>query len=324
MIAVTGATGFIGQELARRLDADGVHWRALVRSGTRAKERLGSSAADLVIGDLHSQPALTQFCDGAETVVHLAGAVAGLSRRDYFRTNADGTASLLRAAEASGVRRFVLVSSIAAAGPSGGCRRGSVADGQAPVTWYGESKLAAEVLLEGARIPQKSILRPSVVYGPGDAGLLSFFALARLGLGLRLAGADLCLSLIHVADCVDAISSAITCPEQSLPGRLCLAHPEPQTLRELSVAMIRAAGRRPRIVLPLPRWMLRRVGPLLDAWCRISGRPSLANGQKILEMTQRAWICPDRPPPEGWRIARIGVEEGFARTRLWYLRHSWL
>ncbi len=333
MIAVTGSTGFIGQQLSGDLDQAGMPWRALVRSRARAEERLPGSNAELVIGSLSDPGSLRKLCEGADSVVHLAGAVAGLSRKDYFRTNRDGTANLISAAEETGVRRMVLVSSIAAGGPTscgscGGSRVGAggagTPAGGTPVTWYGESKRAAEELLRESAIPEWSILRPAVVYGPGDTGLLGFFSLARLGLGIRLAGPDLCLSLVHVRDCVRSIRWALDCSVDQLPDLRCVAHPRPWTLGDLSLAMIRASGRRPLATLALPRSLLRAAGRVLDAWCRVRGIPSLANGQKMIELTQRAWVCRPAELGPAEAEAQIDAAAGFAETRRWYLRSGWL
>ena len=114
---VTGATGFIGTTLVERLIARGDEVRALVRDPGRARE-LRSMGAELVTGDVSRPESLDGAVPDVDAVVHLAGLVKALTREELFRVNAEGTRALAAAATRSGRPRFVLVSSLAAAGPS--------------------------------------------------------------------------------------------------------------------------------------------------------------------------------------------------------------
>jgi len=144
MILVTGASGFIGANLCARLVADGVRFRALVRSREKARKR-GIPDEAIVVGDLFAN--LDSVVVGVSAVVHLAGLVRASSAKELERVNAMGTANLMRAlAELAPEARTVVVSSLAAAGPSADGSGTAVAPEAAhPVSAYGRSKRAAEL-----------------------------------------------------------------------------------------------------------------------------------------------------------------------------------
>jgi uncharacterized protein YbjT (DUF2867 family) len=196
---VTGATGFIGTTLIEQLLARGDEVRALVRDVGRASE-LRAMGADLVRGDVARPDSLAEAVPDVDVVVHLAGIVKAVSRAEFFSVNVEGTRSLARVVARSARAKFVLVSSLAAAGPSTPGRPRVETDRPAPVSIYGQSKLAAEDALRAfAPTLDASIIRPPIVYGPRDKEFLpSLFRLARTGVvaksgtgrrGLHLGGA---------------------------------------------------------------------------------------------------------------------------------------
>ncbi len=144
-VFVTGGTGFVGAHLVRALQERGDHVSCLVRRPELA-ERLGWRDVRLVRGDLDDPSALLQGCEGAELVFHVAGKIVARNALEFMATNRDGTANVLEAAQEHGVTRFVLVSSLAAAGPTSPGHPIDETRPPAPVTDYGRSKLAAEVL----------------------------------------------------------------------------------------------------------------------------------------------------------------------------------
>src|SRR6185503_10114854 len=116
-VFVTGGTGFVGAHLVRALQERGDRVTCLVRRPELA-ERLGWRDVRLVRGDLDDAAALLQGCEGAELVFHVAGKIVAKNVDEFMATNRDGTANVLEAAQEHGVTRFVLVSSLAAAGPT--------------------------------------------------------------------------------------------------------------------------------------------------------------------------------------------------------------
>jgi dihydroflavonol-4-reductase len=142
---VTGASGFVGSTLCEELLRRGVETFALMRK-TSTLSNLGSASVKPVHGDLRSPEGLEQAVAEADVIFHVAGVVTALNREGFFASNASGTSNLLEAVarRVHKPRRFVYVSSLAAAGPSRVEREASESDPCRPVSDYGASKLAGE------------------------------------------------------------------------------------------------------------------------------------------------------------------------------------
>ena len=140
---VTGATGFVGSHLVEALRRRGDEVTALARSAAKAAA-LAPLGVRVVPGDLHDRAALQRAVEGQDVIYHVAGVVAARSEAEFMAANRDGTRNVIEAAERAGIARLVLVSSMAAAGPTikGRPLRGD--ERPRPVTAYGRSKLAAE------------------------------------------------------------------------------------------------------------------------------------------------------------------------------------
>jgi len=175
-VLVTGGSGFIGSHLVEILLAQGHAVRCLLRDPGRPRW-LAGLPVEIQRGDCTDPASLISAVQGVEQVFHLAGVTRARRRRDYFLHNLRGTGNLLRACATADnpPRRFVFLSSQAAAGPSRDGRPLTEDDAPAPLTAYGLSKLAAEkaVLGYAHRLPTV-VLRPSTVYGPRDRDFLEY------------------------------------------------------------------------------------------------------------------------------------------------------
>jgi nucleoside-diphosphate-sugar epimerase len=207
---LTGGTGFIGQRLARRISERGDTLTGLVRRTSKrgALEKLGARFAP---GDLLTGEGLTEAAQGVDCVLHLAGVTKSRDSEGYFQGNAEGTRRMVKAlAELSTPPRLVYCSSLAAGGPSvpGHPRREE--EPAAPVSLYGRSKLGGEeALREFAHRVPCIVLRPPIVYGPGDQEFLpSILPMARLGLVLKSGFGPKHYSVIHVDDLCTALLAA--------------------------------------------------------------------------------------------------------------------
>jgi nucleoside-diphosphate-sugar epimerase len=320
-VFVTGGTGFVGAHLVRALQARGDHVTCLVRRPQLA-ERLGWRHVQLVRGDLEDAAALRQGCADAELVFHVAGRIAARDAVHFMATNRDGTANLLEAAQERGITRFVLVSSLAAAGPSTPGRPIDESRPPAPVTDYGRSKLAAEVLVRAMPFPW-TIVRPPVVYGEWDRGTLKIFQLARWRMTPVFGDGAQELSMIHAEDLAHALVAAGTSP--GAQNRLYFAaHPTPTTSRALLVACGRALGTTPRVI-PVPALVARTLLWTVGSLAHLAGRATLLSADKANEYLAPAWTCRGDALTRdtGWR-ARIDLEPGLARTAAWYREVGWL
>lgn len=204
---VTGASGFIGRRLARKLAREGHDVVCLVRRTSRTAGLEGPSIG-LAIGDVTDPASLESALRGRDHIFHLAAVVQAAAESDFETVNVAGTRHLVEAALRAGpaIRRFVLVSSIAAAGPSGPDRPGTERDEPRPVTAYGRSKLASErIALQAAGRLPVTIIRPPNVIGPGSPELERAMGLLRLRLAPAIGDGQPRTSLIDVDDLVDAL-----------------------------------------------------------------------------------------------------------------------
>jgi nucleoside-diphosphate-sugar epimerase len=213
MILVTGATGFVGQRMVEHLRMIG----RPVRLAVRSESALAGDIA--MVGDIGPETDWSAALDGVETVVHLAGRAHVMAReRDpltqFRKVNAAGTARLAQQAEAAGVRRFVLISSVKAAADATHEHSLLESDPVNPRSPYGVSKLEGErALWDVARRMQAVILRPPLVYGPGvRANFRTLLRLVDSGLPLPLGAVENRRSLISLGNLVDAIAVATTAP----------------------------------------------------------------------------------------------------------------
>jgi nucleoside-diphosphate-sugar epimerase len=323
-VLLTGATGFIGLNLAEKLLARGHRVRALVRASSRTGG-LESLGVELARGDVTRPDALPAAVDGCDLVIHLAGLVKAIGREEYFRVNALGTRGLAKACAGARPRpRLVLLSSLAAAGPAAPGRPRREEDPPAPVSLYGESKLAAEREVQAlAGRVEAVIVRPPIVYGPGDKELLpALFRMARLGVVLKAGLGDKRYSLIHVEDLCDAILAAA---ERGKPvglegheGTYFVSDGAEHAWEDVARAALDALGARGRVVA-VPEavsWLLAAGSTVASG---LTGVPAMLSFDKMNEIRQAAWTCAvDRARRELGFAPRYALAEGMRQSADWF------
>jgi nucleoside-diphosphate-sugar epimerase len=258
-----------------------------------------------------------------DVVIHVAGLTKARREPEYFEVNVAGTRCLARAAASANPRpkRFVLVSSVAAAGPSLDRPRVE-GDPWNPVSAYGRSKLEGERAaieeLSKANIPW-TIVRPPIVYGERDRDVLLVMKQIKTGF-IPVVGGRATLakrySLVHAEDLARGIVEAASSPNAEnqvyfLPG------PRDATFDEMVAAIEAAVGRRARRVF-VPRALATPAAWLAEVGARIVGKPSIVSRDKLRELDAPGWTC------SGAAAARdlnyrpsIDYPEGFAREAAW-------
>jgi uncharacterized protein YbjT (DUF2867 family) len=309
VVAVTGATGFVGHAVCSALARQGVPVRALVR---RPDATSGLPAtASVVLGLLEDDASLASLVEGAGTIVHAAGLVSARRPEDFRRVNVEGTKRLLAAVRTSArPARILLVSSLAARAPS--------------LSAYAASKRAAEAAVADAGV-EFCIVRPPAIYGPRDKATLPLFRQLAHGLLVapRLRGAR--FSLLHVEDLADLLRRLAVIPRWA-GDKL-----EPDDGRDGGygwsdiAAIAQAHLGRPVRCVRVPRSVAWSAALLDEALAAARGRaPRLSRG-KLGELWYPDWVCrrAAATASPGW-AARIGFAEGFGSTLAWYRRHGWL
>lgn len=319
---VTGGTGFVGGHLIDALLRAGDTVTTLARSPAKAAG-LAQRGVRVVTGHLGDAGALRDATRDQEVIYHSAGLVAARDEAGFLAVNRDGTGHMLAAAtEAAGSARFVLVSSLAAAGPSprGGRRRGD--EPPEPVTGYGRSKLAGEALVRAGSLPW-IIVRPPAVYGPRDPEFLRVFKAVRLGVLPVFGDGGQELSLVYAPDLADALT-ALGRAAKASGGIFYPCHPEVVSSAGLARGIARAMSRSVRVV-GLPRWVAAGALRLSSTAARLTGGTTLLTPDKANEFFAPAWTA-DPTPLElatGWRASH-DLATGAAATAAWYRAEGWL
>ncbi|MBO1905723.1 NAD-dependent epimerase/dehydratase family protein [Microvirga sp. 3-52] len=271
LIALTGATGFIGQHLLNELPKRGYRIRVLLRRPSEVP----AGASSAVIGDIASPHNMAAALRDVDMVIHSAGlahAMSGRPEDDYRTINTEATVRLAQAAERAGVKRFVFLSSIRA--QTGPTAEGVVTEARdpQPTDPYGRSKLEAERGLSELGLDWTA-LRPVLVYGPGVKGnMAALLALAQSPWPLPLGGLSAKRSLLSLDNLAAAVDTVLKAPGP-LRRPFIVADPEPVTIPDMVTAMRQGLGRAPGLI-PVPAFVLKGAAALAgrgEAYERLAG-----------------------------------------------------
>lgn len=321
MILVTGATGFVGAAVSRKLLEAGRRVRVLIRGGGD-RTNLDVPAIDIVTGDLTDADSLRHAVRGCEGVFHVA-ADYRLWVRDpaaMFAANVEGTRMLMRAALDAGVARVVYTSSVATLG----IRAGEVSDEETPVSFadmigpYKQSKFLAEV--EVRRMVAEDglpavIVNPSTPVGPGDVkptptGRMIVEAAA----GRMPAFVDTGLNVVHVDDV--AVGHILAFERGTLGERYILGGDD-MTLAAILAEIAALSGRKPPRI-KLPHGAVMPLAYAAEAWCRLAGGEPFATVDGVKMARKRMFFSSTKAQAElGYRArpARDALADAIADFR---------
>ncbi len=301
-VALTGATGFIGNRVARRLVTNGCKLQALTRK-TSDRSRLSGFNIHWVEGTLEDVDSLRRLVRGADAVVHCAGAVRGATQAHFDRLNVDGVARLVRAAvEQHPLPRFLLISSLAAREPG--------------LSHYAGSKRQAEtVLADQAGNMSWVVLRPPAVYGPGDKEMLPLWRWMARGFAFVLGSGKARFSMLYVDDLAAAIRKCLL--NERLPNGVFELHDGhlegyswQNVIDTFAHLNAKSVGR-----IHMPVSVLRLLARLnLAASLAFGYAPMLTPG-KVRELRHPNWVCDNNAfaRATGWK-PRVSLEAGLRRT----------
>jgi nucleoside-diphosphate-sugar epimerase len=324
-VLVTGANGFVGSHLVEGLLERGYQVRCLVRP-TSDLTFVRHLPVEWAYGDVTRDEGLEAACDGVDAVCHLAGVTKARDRETYFQVNAEGTRRLLAACEraAPRLRRFVYVSSLAAAGPSPDGRPIDESCSPNPQTFYGKSKLRAEEHCRdfAARLPLV-VLRPAAVYGPRERDIFFYFQTVHRGVKLLLGRGPRRASFIFVGDLV-SLALRVLEAERAVGETYFVAEERPYDWQEVSELVASALDKR-AVRIVLPEGLLPLIAAAAGIQARITGRPALLNDQKLIELRRRYWVCTtEKARRELGFEAQVDLETGIDLTAAWYRENGWL
>lgn len=310
VVAVTGATGFIGRRLIPALVLAGFAPRILTRRDPAHADWAGLQI-EVVPGSLEDAAALRSLVTGAVAVVHLAGLVKAANEARFMAANRDGTRALAQALRDHAAQaHLVHVSSLAAREPQ--------------LSVYARSKRAGEEAALEMLGDRVSVLRPPAVYGPGDRETLVFFKAGTMPWVPVPGRASARTALIHVGDLAAALAALVTAPPSGAVHAIADACPLGYSWREIMEAAASAAGRPGARQIALSPAALRPAGLLGDI-ARLMGHDSMLSSGKLRELLHEDWsvTAGELSQPPGWR-PRYGLDEGFRDAVRWYRQRGWL
>jgi farnesol dehydrogenase len=319
MILLTGATGYLGSQIARELIVRGMPFRVLVRDDSRLDFNPAAVACEVVLGDLCDSESLERALRGVKRVIHTAALVKMWVRdaREFTRVNVDGFKNLLRAASQVGVERVIYTSSFLALGPSPNPNVGEGLHNPGPYSnEYEETKARALEWLRSEgfhRFPVVALF-PGVIYGPGPrtegnlvGGMIDQYLAGKFP-GL-LGSGEQRWSFSYNADVVSAHLAAL---EKGNPGEEYLLAGDNRSLNDFFRVLQELSGAR-WSVRHLPFLAGKMAGAVEVARAKLSGRyPQLTRG--VVEIFKHDWVYSSAKAIRdlGYRV--IPLEEGLKKT----------
>lgn len=305
LVAVTGATGFVGPHLVRALASRGWRIRILIRRWSPLPSLAGVDV-EIVLGDLGSEQALRDLVDGADVVIHAAGLIKARTAADFLKVNRDSAEHLSALAPDA---LFILLSSLAAREPH--------------LSSYAASKRAGEEVV-AARSGPWSVVRAPAVYGPGDRETLSYFRSVKSGIAPRPWLADARLSLIHVTDLAAGLALMVDRPPTPSIYEIDDGTEGGYTYRDMADAAGAAVGRNPR-VLPIPLAVMMGIASWNGLRQAFGANAQILTRGKVNEIFHPDWVVRDRRLGAAIGLQpRYDLPAGFRDTILWYRRQGWL
>lgn len=311
VVAVTGATGFLGVHVVAALIREGAQVRILARREP-SHEMWRDLSFDVIRGHLEDRNALERLVAGADAIVHAAGLIKARNTNEFLRTNRDGTETIAEIARRHAPEaRFIAVSSLAAREPQ--------------LSDYAASKRAGEDVARAAyadATEQLVIVRPPVIYGPWDHETLTIFKAASRPV-VPVFGSGR-MAMIHVADAATAIARLAMGAGTGGLYALADTNPAGYTMAELMTEMARATDNSPRL-LRIPDRALLAAGKASTMWARLRGNAPIFTSGKAREILHPDWsVAEHEALPAAIYQPRIAIREGFRETAAWYKEVAWL
>ncbi|MGE6697248.1 NAD-dependent epimerase/dehydratase family protein [Hyphomonas sp. NPDC076900] len=282
LIALTGATGFVGKILLADLSRRGHRVRALARAAP-GRTLPAYAGVEWVAGDLASEEALSSLVRGARVVIHLAGATKARDAATFHEVNAARTGDLVRRAQAAGVEHFIHVSSLTAQRPDVSPYARSKADGE---------KLAAA----NAGSMALTIFRAPAVLGPDDDATRALFSALARGLLPCPGGAaeNFRFSVIDVADASRCLADCATDAASGIRSMAPAGH--------LNLGWDDVAQSAQRVLLRpvrrvvMPPLLMKTAGHAADLAVKLNGQPQVFSSGKVQELLSGDWLAETQIP----------------------------
>jgi len=325
-ILVTGATGFLGSALVTELIKRKQEVRILVRDEKKARDQFGTSVK-IIQGDITDVEKVREAIYSSTIVYHFAGRLYHPSVPDklYHQTHVEGTRILLAACEGQKLQRFVHCSTTGVLGETGPTPAAEDAP-FAPTNPYERTKLEGEILALQAHRTRSipvTVVRPGLVYGPGDLHLLNFFTTIKKGpFPPLIAGGKALIHPVYIDDMTEATLLCADLPE-AIGHSYNIAGEHPVSFRELATAIAHSMGKQ----LPpgsIPLWLANLASDIFVRLPAFKDENAPLTRSRVKFLTNSRIYSIERAKNELGYSPRVGLEEGMKLTAAWYQKHGYL
>lgn len=306
ILLVTGASGFIGRHFVSLLSED-----SFIALGRR---NIGFN--HFISFDFSKDKSL-MLPDGIETIVHFAGCTKTINKDDYFKINVDATANLIEMAVKNKVKKFVLISSQAAAGP----KAKNEDDKPTPVSIYGKSKLLAEKkVLQYKNELDVLIIRPPAVFGPFDTDFYKTFKMVKSGI-IPLINNSL-FSYVYVKDLVENILKLINCNTKS--GEIFFVSATNPISQKGFIQNIAEIMSKKVTFIKIPKQITFTVAWLNELKNKVLRKPDIFSVDKVREIVAGDWVCSNEKLKKFIEPVETPISDALRETYEWYKENKWL
>ena len=324
---ITGATGFIGSYLIRKLVTEGNTCKCLVRPGSEYNIA-GSDGIAIIPGDITKPETLTGIAEDMDCLLHLAtlGHMSNFSvtEKMFYDINVRGTVNMMREALRAGVNHVVYCSTVAAMGICDEIPSTETTTCN-PIHPYGRSKLQAEKevlkMVNENHLPAV-ITRFSMVYGPGDPrDILKLTRMAKKGLFPKVGKSLKLTPLIHVRDAVDGLLLAA---EKGVPGEIYLiTNKQSEPFDRIREIIREALGLKKR-ALYVPEWAALASGALIEKIFTLVGKAPPVSRKNIESTLADRIFSVEKAVRELGFDPKIDPAQGLRETVQWYKEKGWV
>jgi nucleoside-diphosphate-sugar epimerase len=322
---VTGGTGFVGSHLVDLLLEKNYEVWCIVRKTSNLKWLKGKNVKLIDCG-LNDKNALKNHIKDVDYIFHVAGVVKSKTKDGYFKGNVETTKNLLEVVIENNIKlkRFVVVGSLTATGPSKDGNPINENSPSNPITTYGKSKLEEEkvALSYKEKIPI-TICRAPAVYGERDTEIFIYFKTFSKGLTTLIGFDEKKLSLIHAKDLVEGIYLASQ-SERAIGEIYFISSEEFYSWDQINRITADILNKKP-IVIRVPHFVVYLIASLAQFLSLFSSNAATLNIEKAKDLTQRYWICDTSKAKKHFGYKqKISIQEGIKRTTDWYKEQGWI